>query len=69
MLLRATTWPPWMIPWSYALSEGTFPDGEEFVRPGITPDVVKKRTPHDFWDGRDVILEKGLEVLKSKLGG
>lgn len=45
----------------------TYPDGREFVGIGIIPDVEVHPTPADIAAGRDVVLEKGIEVLKSKL--
>lgn len=45
----------------------TYPDGREFVGVGIIPDVEVHPTPKDIAAGRDVVLEKGIEVLKSKL--
>jgi C-terminal processing protease CtpA/Prc len=47
--------------------QDTYPDGREFVGVGIIPDVEVHPTPSDIITGRDVILEKGLEVLRSKI--
>ena len=44
-----------------------YPDGREFVGVGIIPDVEVCPTPADIADERDVVLEKGIDVLKSKL--
>lgn len=46
----------------------TYPDGREFVGVGIIPDVEVHPTPADIAAGRDAVLEKGLEVLHSKIG-
>src|SRR4051794_7979899 len=43
----------------------TFPDGTEWVGKGITPDVLVRPTVADIRAGRDVALERALEVLKS----
>lgn len=45
----------------------TYPDGREFVGVGIIPDVEVHPTPADIAADRDVVLEKGLEVLRSKI--
>jgi len=44
-----------------------YPDGREFVGVGIIPDVEVLPTSADIATGRDVVLEKGLEVLRSNL--
>lgn len=44
-----------------------YPDGREFVGTGIIPDVEVHPTPNDIAAGRDVVLEKGLEVLCAKI--
>ncbi|HUW19583.1 MAG TPA: S41 family peptidase [Sedimentisphaerales bacterium] len=44
-----------------------YPDGREFVGVGIIPDVEVHPTPADIAASRDVVLEKGVSVLKSKL--
>lgn len=43
----------------------TYPDGKEFVGVGVIPDVELQPTLEDVTSGRDVILEKGIEVAKS----
>lgn len=43
----------------------TYPDGREFVGIGIVPDVEVHPTQADVSVGRDAILEKGIEVLRS----
>ena len=45
----------------------TYPDGREFVGVGVIPDVEVNATPADVIAGRDVVLEKGIDVLKSKM--
>ena len=47
----------------------TYPDGREFVGVGIIPDVEIGPTPQDIAQGRDAVLEKGIEVLKGLMGG
>ncbi|MCK5148532.1 hypothetical protein KAR48_17385 [bacterium] len=42
-----------------------FPDGTEFVGYGIKPDVAVSATQQDYLDGRDVVLEKAVEVIKN----
>jgi C-terminal processing protease CtpA/Prc len=44
-----------------------YPDGREFVGVGIIPHVEVHPTPADIAAGRDVVLEEGIKVLKSKL--
>ena len=44
-----------------------YPDGRPFVGVGIIPDVQVYPTQKDIAGGRDVVLEKGLEVLKGKM--
>ena len=46
----------------------TYPDGREFVGVGVIPDVEIYPTPQDIADGRDAVLEKGIEVLKELIG-
>jgi len=45
----------------------TYPDGREFVGVGIIPDVEVNPAPTDIITCRDVVLEKGIKILKSKL--
>lgn len=45
----------------------TYADGREFVGFGIQPDVEVSPTPQDIAAGRDVVLEKGLEVLREMI--
>ncbi len=45
----------------------TYPDGREFVGVGIIPDVEIYPTPTDIAAERDVVLEKGIEVLTEHL--
>ncbi len=44
-----------------------FPDGTEFVGPGIEPDIPVERTIKGIAEGKDEVLEKGLETLKSMI--
>jgi C-terminal processing protease CtpA/Prc len=44
-----------------------YPDGREFVGVGVVPDAEVHPTPADIAAGRDVVLEEGIKVLKSKL--
>ncbi|MEM7585193.1 MAG: S41 family peptidase [Acidobacteriota bacterium] len=43
----------------------TYPDGRDFVGVGVIPDVEVALTVEDLATGRDAILERGLEVLRS----
>ncbi len=43
----------------------TYPDGREFVGVGIIPDVEINPAPADIAAGRDVVLEKAIEILKN----
>jgi C-terminal processing protease CtpA/Prc len=43
----------------------TYPDGRDFVGVGVIPDVEVGPSPEDIAAGRDVVLEKGLEVVAS----
>jgi len=43
----------------------TFPDGTEWVGKGITPDVLVRPTVADIRAGRDVVLDRAVELLKS----
>ena len=45
----------------------TYPDGREFVGVGIIPDVEVHPKPKNIAAGRDVVLEKGLDILRSKI--
>jgi len=42
-------------------------DGTEFVGYGIKPDIEVENTLESFIEGRDLVLEKALEVLKGKI--
>jgi C-terminal processing protease CtpA/Prc len=42
-----------------------FADGSKFQNVGVTPDVVVKPTIRGIRQGRDEVLQKGLEVLRS----
>ncbi len=43
----------------------SYPDGREFVGSGIEPEVKVEPTQADVVAGRDVILEKGVEVIRN----
>ena len=43
-------------------------NGEDIYNRGFTPDIRIRPTVEEFAAGRDVVFEKGLEVLKAKLG-
>ena len=45
----------------------TYPDGREFVGVGIIPDVEVHETQKSVAEGKDIVLEKGIEVLKEKM--
>jgi len=45
----------------------TYPDGRDFVGAGVQPDVKIENTVVDLIENRDRVLEKGIEVLKSKM--
>lgn len=45
----------------------TYPDGREFVGYGVQPDIFVEPTVQALLDGTDLVLEKGLEILKAKL--
>ncbi len=45
----------------------TYPDGREFVGFGVQPDVYAGPTIKALAEGRDAVLEKGVEILKSKI--
>jgi C-terminal processing protease CtpA/Prc len=42
-----------------------FPDGKEFVGHGIAPDVAVEPTRLDLFEGRDPVLEAGIEAITS----
>jgi len=45
----------------------TYPDGREFVGIGVIPDIEIEPTRQNVAEDRDVVLEKALEVLSSKI--
>ena len=45
----------------------TYPDGREFVGVGIIPDVEINPVPADIAAGRDVVLEKAVEILRKQI--
>ncbi len=46
----------------------TYPDGRDFVGYGIRPDVLIEPSIEDALGERDVVLEKGIEVLRDMMG-
>ena len=49
------------------IGKSFYPDGRPFVGVGIIPDVQVYPAQKDIADGNDVVLDKGLEVLKEKM--
>ena len=47
--------------------KSTYPDGTEYIGIGIKPDYEVQPTVKDIFENRDIILEKGIEVLLSKI--
>ena len=47
----------------------TYPDGREFIGIGIIPDVEVNPTVDDIVNDRDVVLQRGIKVIKTKLKG
>ncbi|MFN8353101.1 MAG: S41 family peptidase [Spirosomataceae bacterium] len=45
----------------------TYPDGREFVGVGIKPDIEIIPTLQDYMANRDVVLDKALNYLTTKL--
>lgn len=45
-----------------------FPDGKEFVGYGIAPDVAVEPTQRDLFEGRDPVLEAGIEAITNCKG-
>ncbi|KPK79387.1 MAG: hypothetical protein AMJ81_13300, partial [Phycisphaerae bacterium SM23_33] len=43
-----------------------YPDGREFVGPGIRPDVPVNRTIKGVTEGRDEILQAALKLVRSR---
>jgi C-terminal processing protease CtpA/Prc len=43
----------------------TFPDGTEWVGKGIAPDILVRPTVADVRSGRDTVLERAVELLRS----
>lgn len=52
---------------SLSTFKATMPDGTEYMADGIQPDVPVKTSIKDILSGRDRVLEKGIEVIKSKI--
>ena len=47
----------------------TYPDGRDFVGPGVLPDVRVDETVEDVASGADVVLERAQAVLAERLSG
>lgn len=45
----------------------TYPDGREFVGIGVIPDVEFHVTQKSIAEGKDIVLQRGIEVLKDKM--
>jgi C-terminal processing protease CtpA/Prc len=45
----------------------TYPDGREFVGIGVIPDVEVHATRQSITEGKDIVLQRGIEVLKDKM--
>ena len=45
-----------------------YPDGRDFVGYGVQPEVLVRMAPEDLLSGRDRVRERGLEILKQKMG-
>ena len=45
--------------------QDTFPDGREWVGKGIEPDILVRPTLAGLWAGRDTVLERALEFLRT----
>ena len=45
----------------------TYPDGREFVGVGCIPEVEVEPTRKDIAAGRDAVLEKAIDVLRSQI--
>ena len=47
----------------------TYPDGRDFVGPGVLPDVAVEETVEDVMAGRDRVLEEAQAILAVRLAG
>lgn len=60
--------PIWEAPngWSYTISVGDFraADGKSYEGIGLTPEIELASRPEDWVGGRDLVLEKALELLQ-----
>jgi C-terminal processing protease CtpA/Prc len=45
--------------------KATYPDGRDYVGIGIKPNVEIRPTQEDIYEGKDPVLEKGIEVIKN----
>ena len=43
-----------------------YPGGEDYVGVGVAPDVKVRPTRQDIFEGRDAVLEKAIDVMKSR---
>ena len=46
----------------------TYPNNKEFINIGIKPYIYKDLTFDKLLEGKDSILDKGLEVLRKQIG-
>jgi C-terminal processing protease CtpA/Prc len=44
----------------------TYPDGRDYVGPGVQVDEFVQPTVEDFIDQRDVVLDRGVEILRER---
>jgi C-terminal processing protease CtpA/Prc len=42
-----------------------YPGGEEYVGKGVAPDVEVHPTRKEIFEGKDLILAKGIEVIRN----
>jgi len=52
---------------SVCAKRDTYPDGKDFVGYGIKPDIEIKITVESYIAGKDIVLEKGIEILKKEI--
>jgi len=56
---------PWGGMFRVVSLKDMFPDGQEFVGIGISPDVEVRPTQQDLLQGTDPVLQKGIEVIRN----
>lgn len=60
--------PAWEAPngWMYTISVGDFraADGRSYEGKGLTPDIMQESRKADWLQGKDLVLEKALELLQ-----